>query len=239
MRKSTHILFAFGLLGIFSLLLGLKLPEELLLTIPKPLALALSLLNPSIILIISIIIGTFLQSKINSKITFDFYSGEKQSIKKKILYSILLGMILGIVLQMIYLYFKEFLPIEMHKTEENQLHIITRVLYGGITEEILMRFGFMSFCIWMISKILSKQKTVYWSSILISSLVFATLHIPYVSVIIEKLDFTVVSYVLLANTLGGILFGYLYWRINLVSAMIAHVSAHIIMYIWEVFILWK
>lgn len=43
------------------------------------------------------------------------------------------------------------------------LIIFVSFIYGGFTEELLLRFGFMTFVIWCISKIIGRLNTsIYW-----------------------------------------------------------------------------
>jgi formate/nitrite transporter FocA (FNT family) len=37
------------------------------------------------------------------------------------------------------------------------------------------------------------------------------------------------TYILLGNSIGGVIFGWLYWKKGLESAMVAHVFAHVVM----------
>lgn len=45
------------------------------------------------------------------------------------------------------------------------------------------------------------------------------------------MDVSVVAFVIGANTAFGLLFGYLFWRHGLESAMIAHALAHVVSFV--------
>ncbi len=45
------------------------------------------------------------------------------------------------------------------------------------------------------------------------------------------MDVPVVAFVIGVNTTLGLLFGYLYWRHGLESAMIAHAAAHVVSFV--------
>jgi membrane protease YdiL (CAAX protease family) len=68
-------------------------------------------------------------------------------------------------------------------------------------------------------------------AIAISALVFAAGHVPAAFVLVGALDANVVAWVLGANTAFGVLFGYLFWRYGLESAMVAHVVTHVVNYL--------
>jgi hypothetical protein len=48
---------------------------------------------------------------------------------------------------------------------------------------------------------------------------------------VEELSASVVAYVVGGNAAAGILFGFLFWRHGLESAMIAHATAHVLAYV--------
>jgi membrane protease YdiL (CAAX protease family) len=112
-----------------------------------------------------------------------------------------------------------------------------RLLYGGITEEILMRYGLMTFVVWGLYKIFSKlHAAVYWAGILIAALVFAFGHLPVAFAAVAHPSATLLAYIILGNLPGGIIFGWLYWQKGLESAMLAHIFTHVVLLTAEQFI---
>lgn len=104
----------------------------------------------------------------------------------------------------------------------------------GITEEILLRFGFMTVVVWEIYKISKKlNPIVYWFGLITASIVFAIAHFPVAFQAIESPSMGLLAYVLLGNSIGGLIFGWLYWQKGLESAFIAHMGDHIMMMIGE------
>lgn len=109
-----------------------------------------------------------------------------------------------------------------------------RFLYGGLTEEILMRFGLMTLLVWIASKIFKGTKPiVFWTGIIIASIIFALGHFPIAYQAVEDPSTGLLTYILFGNTIGGLIFGWLYWKKGLESAFLAHIFAHIIMVIAE------
>ena len=109
-----------------------------------------------------------------------------------------------------------------------------RFLYGGVTEEILLRWGVMTFLVWLLSKIFQRGEgppRAMWFivSIVGSALLFGAGHLPLAAALAGGLTLTVVAYVIAANSLFGIVAGILYWRYGLESAVIAHVATHIVL----------
>lgn len=114
--------------------------------------------------------------------------------------------------------------------------IVARVLYGGVTEELLLRWGLMTALVWLAWRVLQQRRGpvragFVWLGIAISALVFAAGHLPAASVLLGPMDVAVVAFVIGVNTAFGLLFGYLFWRHGLESAIIAHTLAHVVSFV--------
>jgi hypothetical protein len=102
-----------------------------------------------------------------------------------------------------------------------------RLLYGGMTEELLMRGGLMTLVTWGAHRILQRRGEVLRSGtaaigILISNAAFAVAHVPMLTV----------NHVPSPLRTAGMIFiialpwGWLYYRRGLEAAMVAHASFH-------------
>jgi len=100
---------------------------------------------------------------------------------------------------------------------------------GGITEEVLLRLFLMSLLVWVFTMI-KKGNWAYWVSILLAGLLFGAGHLP-TAAMIWKLTGMVIARTLVLNGLAGLVFGWLYWRYGLESAMVAHFSADIVLHV--------
>ncbi|MDH5655051.1 MAG: CPBP family glutamic-type intramembrane protease, partial [Spirochaetia bacterium] len=97
-------------------------------------------------------------------------------------------------------------------------------------EEILVRFGLMTFLVWLFSIIFRQTSSyIYWMGILFSAFVFAAGHLPVAFQAVQSPSLLLISYILLGNSIGGIIFGYIYMKKGLESAMISHIFAHVVM----------
>jgi Type II CAAX prenyl endopeptidase Rce1-like len=115
-------------------------------------------------------------------------------------------------------------------TEPNWLSSLTAMLYGGITEEILMRWGLMSLLVWIAWKVLKQGITLpsqgmYQGAIVLAALVFGLLHLPATAAIVPLTPLVIIRAILL-NGIAGIAFGWLFWQYSLEAAMLSHVSFH-------------
>jgi hypothetical protein len=114
---------------------------------------------------------------------------------------------------------------------ELPMPLAARVLYGGLTEELLLRWGFMTLVAWLLWRTWQggvgvPSSSVMWAAIGLSALFFGLGHLPAVSGALGYLSVRLVVYVVLANAAFGVMFGFLYSRFGLESAMLAHAMSH-------------
>lgn len=230
-------LFFLGLLGILSLLtLEIPMTAEAKAILERHLSpfqiKLLNLINPTTtILLIAVVIGVQLQKKGNLKTSVfeSVVSGKLVPPLMPILMpGILGGIIAGIATTLIAAIYKPLLPQEFIEAGKKlQPGIAVRFLYGGITEEIMMRFGLMTLIVWFGCDFSHKSSAIiYWAGIVIAAVLFALSHFPIVYQTIPEPTFTLLSYILIGNVTGGIIFGWLYWKKGLESAMFAHIIGH-------------
>jgi membrane protease YdiL (CAAX protease family) len=197
----------------------------------------LMLVNPSIFLVVFILMGLFVYDKVELRLPIiERLVGIQQ---EEINYSDILkagvfgGPIAGALLSLISYLFIPFLPQEfIDFGEQFNPGPTVRFLYGGITEEILMRFGLMSILVWLVFIIRGKLKSsAYWIGIVVAAVLFGVGHLPIAYQAIDQPTSELIAYVIIGNTVGGIIFGWLYWKKGLECAMIAHIFAHVAMMI--------
>lgn len=108
---------------------------------------------------------------------------------------------------------------------------IVRLLYGGITEEVLIRWGGMTVLVWLLWRFVQAgagvpSPTVVYVSIGISAVAFGLGHLPFVSALVGTVSPSLGLYIVASNAAFGLVAGWLYWRFGLESAMLAHALAH-------------
>ncbi|WP_187254681.1 CPBP family intramembrane glutamic endopeptidase [Alkalicoccus halolimnae] len=132
-------------------------------------------------------------------------------------------------------FFHPFVPdvLSLWHQEFDFYTLLLSVVYGGIIEEIMMRWGMMTLLVWLFWKVAARKKqvppyAVFWTAILVSSLVFAVGHYSVTALETEITTPVLVRMVIL-NGFGGVVFGWLYWKKNLETAMAAHICTHLTM----------
>ncbi|HYF81036.1 MAG TPA: CPBP family intramembrane glutamic endopeptidase [Symbiobacteriaceae bacterium] len=122
------------------------------------------------------------------------------------------------------------------------LQLLAGMTYGGIVEEVLVRWGLMSLLVWAGWKLFGrKQQPVaagfYWTGILLAAVLFGLGHLPVATSLGIALTPLNVAFIISANSVGGILFGWLYWKRGLEIGMMAHALTHVVMFFVNV-LLW-
>lgn len=113
-----------------------------------------------------------------------------------------------------------------------EIPLAAKVLYGGVTEEVLMRWGLMTSLIWFPWRFVQKKSNLPRNSyvigaILVAAMLFGVGHLPAAVALGVSLTAPVVAFIIIANSLPAILFGCLYWRYGIEAAIIAHALAHV------------
>lgn len=102
-------------------------------------------------------------------------------------------------------------------------------LYGGLTEEVIFRFGLMTLIAWALLHVNGQSADwVFLAAIALSALLFAAGHLPVVFVAGQASP-AIITYVLFLNSAAGLVYGWLYWRFGLEAAIVGHVSTHVTM----------
>ncbi len=105
--------------------------------------------------------------------------------------------------------------------------------YGGIAEELQMRLFLLTGVVLLLS-LLAKGRAapwMYWSAIVFAALVFGAGHLPAAAQL-WPLDGVVIARTLLLNGLGGMVFGWLYWKHGIEAAMLSHFGADLVLHVF-------
>jgi hypothetical protein len=105
---------------------------------------------------------------------------------------------------------------------------------AGFNEEILLRLFLLNGLAWFGGLLLGRKTgrpaaAILWAANILSTLVFGALHIPNLMVIGVPVDAATLSSTLAMNGVIGLMFGWLYWRYGLESAMVSHFAADVVL----------
>lgn len=241
------LLYLLGMIGVLSLMtMDIPLPPEAETLLKERFSddqiKLLLLVNPALMLGVAVVMGTYLFRLVHLQVPILEKAvglNDHVNYMDVIKSGIFGGILTGIAISLTGWAFFPVLPEEFIQLSENlKPSLAARFLYGGITEEILMRFGLMTFIVWLLS-VITKRKTngIYITGILASALLFAIGHFPIAYQAIENPSAYVLAYIMIGNTLGGLVFGWLYWKKGLESAFLAHMMAHVVMVSAEPFLM--
>lgn len=109
-----------------------------------------------------------------------------------------------------------------------EMPLVTKLLYGGVVEELMLRWGVMSLIAWIAWKLSRSRGAALWTAVLIAALLFALGHLPALYALVPEAPGGLVAPVIVANAVPGVICGLLFWRRGLEAAMVAHALAHLI-----------
>ena len=232
----------------YTLTLQSEMLQNLELPLPLPALLALQIVQGTVIFAILIALGLLLANRIGLGAPILESWLNKESISEKIKsilpISIISGVIAGILIIVLDVFVFQPLLIndlgeQINTLQENikpsAWQGFLASFYGGIAEEILLRLFFMSLLAWLGSLIIKPingkaNTTVLWIAKILAAIVFGLGHLPTAAMIFPLTTLVVIRIILL-NSIGGIIFGWLYQTRGLEFAMLAHFSADIVLHV--------
>lgn len=230
--RGTILLGLLGLIGVLSLLL---VPFEQLMPIPIDPATArlLVLVQPTILLLVSLTIGSRLAPKLGLAAPATAALAERRSplpiLRSQLEPALTVGLPVAVLLLGYAMLVQQQAPPLAAQLPESPLAM--RLLYGGITEEIIARWGIMSLFAWVAWRLTGggakPRPAAFWIGNAIAAALFAAGHLPLLFASLAAPPTWLVLLTLVANVLPGLAFGWLFWRHGLESAMLAHGMAHL------------
>jgi len=229
------------LIDLTELLAIMPVTEDARMPFSPPILKLLSLIQPTVLLSVAVFVGIALAPKVGLFApAFEAWARRDNfvtALKPQIIPGLIGGAVGGGAIILSWVLAKPILPAEfvVKAVQMNRLlPIPTRLLYGGITEELLLRWGVMTFLVWAAWRLFQKRRGqprgVYFvSAIVISSVIFGIGHLPLVVALGSNLTRAIVLYVVTANSVFGLIAGYLYWRKGLEAAIVAHMLTHVVL----------
>jgi membrane protease YdiL (CAAX protease family) len=245
MKKSINWKLFFILLGASEVTAFMALPYTLALSpevakIFTPIMMMAQMIQSLILFAIAIFFGLLLAKRVGLGLPIleriikrEKFGGYLKSILGQ---SLGLGVLVTVLIILFSLMFNSvslsFLKIEIAVPVWKRL---LASFYGGIAEEVLLRLFLMTLFVWISSKIKKtaegKPTTLgIWVAIVLSAVIFGLGHLPVTSNL-TAITPAVVARAILLNGVGGVVFGWLYQKRGLESAIISHFSCDISLHV--------
>lgn len=164
--------------------------------------------------------------------------------KKPLLVTLAVSLVGGALLSLDYWTFGAVMP-ELRQSREILLSAdnwLASVIYGGVIEELMLRWFFMSLLTLIIWKIFARKSekapvAAITAANIIAALLFAAGHLPSTVAMFGTLTPMLLVRCFLLNGAFGVLFGELYRRYGIQYAMLCHALLHIVSKtVWLLFV---
>ncbi len=209
--------------------------------VPLAVTLAISVAQNAVLVAVAVGIGLLLAGKVGlgAPLIEGWLAREPvgERLRRMLLPAVLLGVTVGVVIVLLDLLFASAIPVTVASSALNPpaWQGFLASFYGGITEELLMRLFLMSLLAWFLGMIWHDGNDrprvgAFWAANLGAAILFGVGHLPALSLLVAPTPLLIFRTILL-NSIGGIVFGYLYWKRGLESAMLAHFSADIVLHV--------
>lgn len=229
-------LWILGMLGVVVMTLTVipHIVQHVQTTIPHGVVIAASLAQSGFLLALAAWSGAALSPSVGLAAPATQAALSRQPVWNAMQPQLLPGALAGLATGVVLLVAAKLAPPEVVRAGDAfPVPAAVRLLYGGITEEILMRWGLMTLLVWLPWRFVQKRSGVpkpgvFLFAVLSTALLFGILHLPAAAAFGIALTPTVVGYILAGNAVPGILFGLAYWRRGLECAFIGHIVAHLV-----------
>lgn len=244
--RPALLLVALGLVGVIAALpVSLDLVRDAMAALPDAPELspagevALATLNPTLLLAVAVVLGLVFAPRVGLRSHLVAWArGDGPlgaGLRRELPLAVGLGVAVGVSLVVLDLLTAALLVPELADLAwpagRTLAVTLAGVLYGGITEELLLRWGIMSLLVWVLWRLAGRSRprptpALAWTAILLTAVAFGLLHLPALSAM-APLTAGLVARTVVLNAIGGAAFGWLFWRRSLESAMVAHAMTHV------------
>ena len=231
--KKFTTLWVLGLIGVAAVMpYALSLQAEALaeVSIPLPILILLSLVQSGVLVAIVVFFGIKLSANtgLQTPLIDAYLSGQSIPIAKHVLkISVISGLLVATAILALDMIFITLIPALGTLMAGPLWQGLLASLYGGITEELILRYFLMSLVAWTLFKFFkTRSPWVMYVAILSTAILFGILHLPTMAALVDLTPLIIFRTVVL-NSIGGVVFGYLYWKHGLEYAMLSHFTADI------------
>ena len=106
--------------------------------------------------------------------------------------------------------------------------LVTRLLYGGVAEELLARWGILSLAMLGLLKLKAGPGAAFWSANLLAAVLFGVGHFGMLFSVLPDPPVWLLLAVLVGNMVPALGYGWLFRRFGIEAAMLAHAGTHLV-----------
>lgn len=218
-----------------------ELQKEVLAQIPFPLPVLvlITLAQTGLLLAVAVFAGGRLANSLGLEIFALLGNGAPADLKAKVKpilkLGILAGAITGIAIFAADFVFAKFLTpqLSVQTAHPAVYKTLLASFYGGIVEEVLMRLFMVTLLAWLMAKIFrptkpAENKPIMWTAIILAAILFGLGHLP-VTAALTAVTPAIIARAIILNGIGGLIFGWLYWKKGLECAIVAHFTTDIVL----------
>lgn len=209
---------------------------------PKKILFTGIIIQNMLILIVAVVVGTLLASTagLDAPVLRAVLTGDPvwSSLKPQLLSGLIAGLASTMVFMLAYyMYFVRHLDFQTWWALDNRrlnLKLSGRLLYNGVIEEIIGRWGLMSLFVWLGSLLIGETTvTVVWLASLASGAGVTLLYLPDYYAVGSLKSWTFFACIGFKYLLTAVVFGWLFWRYGLGAAIFAHITFQLSWYPYD------
>ncbi|KTG10931.1 hypothetical protein AUR64_07080 [Haloprofundus marisrubri] len=252
--RRSAALFALGLVGIVALgaTVAVQLDASPLppgIDLSPSVLVVVSMIQPALLLLIAVVVGTYCAPRAGFRSHVDERVARGtpvfSNLRPELSIAVAVGLAAGVAIVGLDLLAALVVPevAQLQRaggTPSLAAVLVTvpmRFLYGGIVEELLLRWGLVSLLVYLGWRVLGSgvgpSRRVVWAGILVAAVVFGVGHLPALLNTATSLGIStssgLVVRTILLNAVGGVAFGWLFWRRSLEAAMVGHAASHVVL----------
>ena len=242
-RRAVPLL-VLGLVGVASLaivivpMLPYLAPPPAFAGLPRWSLVLAAMANPTLLLLAGALVGAALAHRVGlrSHVAARAERGEPiwPRLRGELPVALAVGVALGLAMGGLDLLFRPrlgyvWLAADPQMGPRDLPALVSGMLYGGLTEEVQLRWGLLSLVAWLGWRLVQRgqgalRAGVAWGAIVVVALLFGALNLP-ATADVAPLTGWLVARTMTVNALAALVLGWLYWRRSLESAMLAHAVA--------------
>lgn len=111
------------------------------------------------------------------------------------------------------------------------MSLLPKMLYGGLTSELLMRWGVLAVVFWGVWRPMGGKaaptRAMGWTAVVLCALLWAVIHWQLAEWLLGPLPWLMLVHVMIFKAVYGLMAGFLCWRYGLEAALLAHLLTYL------------